>query len=260
MRLEDKVAIVTGGGRGIGRAISMAFASEGAIVTVAARTSSMLDETIRKIEAGGGRAKAIQTDVSDEKQVQRLVAEVVNGYGSIDILVNNSGIRGPTVSVVDLRLQDWNEVLAINLTGSMLCAREVLKQMIPRRKGNIINIGSDGGRFGYPMRSPYCVSKWGVIGLTETLAIEAGQYDIRVNCISPAAVRGERLINVATGRSRATGVPFEELMNKITANYALQRPTEEAEVAAAAVFLASDESSGITGHTLVVNCGHYIVQ
>jgi NAD(P)-dependent dehydrogenase (short-subunit alcohol dehydrogenase family) len=260
MRLKDRVAIVTGGGRGIGKAISLAFASEGAIAVVAARTSSMLDETVERIESGGGKAKAILTDVSDEKQVQGLVAEVINDYGGVDILVNNSGIGGPTVNVVDLKLQEWNEVLAINLTGSMLCAREVLKYMIPRRKGNIINVGSDAGRFGYAMRSPYCVSKWGVIGLTETLAIEAGQYDIRVNCISPAAVRGERLINVVTGRSEATGVPFEDLMGKITANYALQRPTEEVEVAAAAVFLASDESSGITGHTLVVNCGHHIVQ
>ncbi len=260
MRLKDKVSIVTGGGRGIGKAISMAFASEGATVVIAARTSSTLEDAIEEIKSGGGRAKAVQTDVSDERQVQRLVAETINDYGKVDILVNNSGIGGPTVNVVDLRLQDWNEVLAINLTGSMLCAREVLKRMIPRKKGNIINIGSDGGRFGYPMRSPYCVSKWGMIGLTETLAVEVGQYGIRVNCISPAAVRGERLVNVVTGRSKATGVPFEDLMSGITANYSLQRPTEEAEVAAAAVFLASDESSGITGHTIVVNCGHHIVQ
>jgi NAD(P)-dependent dehydrogenase (short-subunit alcohol dehydrogenase family) len=260
MRLKDRVAIVTGGGRGIGKAISTAFASEGATVVIAARTSSRIDDTVEEIKSGGGRAKAIQTDLSDEKQVQRLVAQTINDYGRVDVLVNNSGIGGPTVNVVDLRLEDWNEVLTVNLTGSMLCAREVLKDMIARRKGNIINIGSDGGRFGYPMRSPYCVSKWGIIGLTETLAIEVGQYGIRVNCVSPAAVKGERLINVVTGRSRATGVPFEDLMSKITANYSLQRPTEEAEVAAAAVFLASDESSGITGHTLVVNCGHHIVQ
>lgn len=260
MRLKNKVAIVTGGGGGIGRAISEAFAAEGATVIVAARTLSKLDETVEKIESGGGRVKAIQTDISDEKQVQRMVAETLNDYGKVDILVNNSGIAGPTASVVDLKLQDWNEVLAINLTGSMLCAREVLKHMIPNRKGNIINIGSDGGRFGYPMRSPYCVSKWGIIGLTETLAIEVGEYNIRVNCISPAAVKGERLTNVVMGRSKTTGVPFEELMSKIAVNYALHRPTEEAEVAAAAVFLASDASSGVTGHTLVVNCGHHIVQ
>jgi NAD(P)-dependent dehydrogenase (short-subunit alcohol dehydrogenase family) len=144
MRLKDRVAIVTGGGRGIGKAISMAFASEGAMVVIAARTSSRLDETVEKIKSGRGSVKAIRTDVSDEKQVQRLVTDTLNDYGKVDILVNNSGIGGPTVNVVDLRLQDWNEVLAVNLTGSMLCAREVLKYMIPHRKGNIINIGSDG--------------------------------------------------------------------------------------------------------------------
>ena len=260
MRLKDEVAIITGGGRGIGRAISIAFALEGAMVVIAARTVSLLDETVETIKSEGGRAKAIQTDVSNEKQVRRLVAETLNDYGRVDILVNNSGIGGPTANLVDLKLQDWNHVLEVNLTGSMLCAREVLKHMIPRKKGNIINIGSDAGRFGYPMRSPYCVSKWGIIGLTETLAIEAGQHNIRVNCISPAAVRGERLTNVVKGRSEATDVPFKQLMSKITVNYSLQRPTEEAEVAAAAVFLASDDSSGITGHTLVVNCGHHIGQ
>ena len=264
MRLKDKVAIVTGGGRGIGKAIALAFASEGARLVVAARSLSKLEETAEEINSRGGRAKAVQTDVSDEKQVQQMVAETLNEYGQIDILVNNSGIGGVTASVVDLKLEDWNEVLAIDLTGSMLCAREVLKSMMPRRSGNIINIGAEGGRggngrSGYPMRSPYCVAKMGIIGLTETLAIEVGEYNIRVNCISPAAVRGERVTNVLMGRSQATGVPFDELMSKLTADYSLNRQAEASEIATAAVFLASDESSAITGQILVVNCGLHVV-
>jgi len=264
MRLKDKVAIVTGGGRGIGKAIALAFAFEGATVVVAARTLSKLEETVEEIKSKGGRAKAIQTDVSDEKQVQQMVAQTLNEYGQVDILVNNTGIGGPTANVVDLKLEDWNEVLGIDLTGSMLCSREVLKSMIPRRSGNIINMAAEGGRggdgrAGYPMRSPYCCAKMGIIGLSETLAVEVGEYNIRVNCISPAAVRGERLVNVVKGRSEATGVPFDELMSKITANYSLKRAAEESEVAAAAVFLASDESSAITGQTLVTNCGQHIV-
>ena len=264
MRLKDKVAIVTGGGKGIGKAIALAFASEGATVVVAARTLSKLEETVEEIKSKGGKAKAIQTDVTDEKQVQQMVAQTLDEYGQVDILVNNSGIGGPTASVVDLKLEDWNEVLAIDLTGSMLCSREVLKSMIPHRSGNIINIAAEGGRggdgrAGYPMRSPYCCAKMGIIGLNETLAVEVGEYNIRVNCISPAAVRGERLVNVVTGRSKATGVPSDELMGKITANYSLKRPAEESEVAATAVFLASDESSAITGQTLVTNCGQHIV-
>ena len=264
MRLKDKVAIVTGGGRGIGKAISLTFASEGATVVVAARTLSKLEETAEEIKSKGGRATAIQTDVSDEKQVQQMVAQTLDEHGQIDILVNNSGIGGPTARVVDLKLEDWSEVLAIDLTGSMLCSREVLKHMIPRRSGNIINIAAEGGRggdgrSGYPMRSPYCCAKMGIIGLTETLAVEVGEYNIRVNCISPAAVRGERLVNVVKGRSEATGVPFDELMSKITANYSLKRPTEESEVAATAVFLASNESSAITGQTIIPNCGLHVV-
>jgi NAD(P)-dependent dehydrogenase (short-subunit alcohol dehydrogenase family) len=264
MRLQNKVAIITGGGKGIGRAIALAFASEGARVVMAARTLSAMEETAAEIRAWGGTVKVVQTDITDERQVKRMVAEAIQAFGRIDILVNNSGIAGPTARVVDLDLAKWNEVLAVNLTGGMLCAKHVLKHMIPQKGGGIINIVSEGGRSGdgrsgYPMRSPYCCSKSGLIGLTETLAVEVGEFNIRVNAISPAAVRGERIMNVVQGRAEATGVPFGEVLGKLVENYSLKRPAEEAEVAAAAVFLASNESSAITGQTLVVNCGQHII-
>jgi len=264
MRLHNKVAIITGGGKGIGRAIASAFAAEGASVVMAARTRAILEEAAEEIRAQGGEAQAIQTDITDERQIERMVAETIQAYGRIDILVNNSGIAGPTARVVDLDLAAWNEVLAIDLTGGMLCAKHVLKHMIPQKSGVVINIVSEGGRSGdgrsgYPMRSPYCCSKAGLIALTETLSIEVGEYNIRVNAISPAAVRGERIINVVKGRSEATGLPFEEVMGKLVENYSLKRPAEESEIAAAAVFLASDESSAITGQTLVTNCGQHII-
>ncbi len=259
MRLKDRVAIVTGGGRGIGRAISLAFASEGAIVVAAARTISKLNEVVEEIKSKGRKAKAIQTNVSDEKEVQQLVSQTLDEYGRIDILVNNSGVSGPTANMFELNLNEWKEVLDTNLTGIMLCAKEVLKSMIPRRSGNIINIGSESGRAGHPMRSPYSVSKWGVIGLTETLSIEVGQFNIRVNCISPGAVRGERLVNVVRAKADAMGISFDEQINRVASKSALKRIVEPSEVAAAAVFLASDESSGITGHNLVVNCGLHLI-
>jgi NAD(P)-dependent dehydrogenase (short-subunit alcohol dehydrogenase family) len=264
MRLKDKVAIITGGGRGIGRAISSAFASEGARVVMAARTRSVLEEAAEAIRAQGGNARAIQTDITDEKQIEQMAGETIQAYGRIDILVNNSGIAGPTARLVDLDVKEWNEVLAVDLTGAMLCAKHVLKHMIPQKSGVIINIVSEGGRSGdgrsgYPMRSPYCCSKTGLIALTETLSSEVGEYNIRVNAISPAAVRGERIINVVKGRSKATGLPFDEIMGKLVENYSLKRPAEESEIAAAAVFLASDESSAITGQTLVTNCGQHII-
>jgi NAD(P)-dependent dehydrogenase (short-subunit alcohol dehydrogenase family) len=264
MRLQNKAAIITGGGQGIGRAIALAFAAEGASVVLAARTLAHLEATADEIKAQGGKAKAIQTDIMDENQIEQMVAQTVKTYGKLDILVNNSGISGPTARVVDMDLAKWNEVLAIDLTGSMLCAKHALKQMIPQQSGCIINIVSEGGRggdgrSGYPLRSPYCCAKAGLIGLTETLAIEVGEYNIRVNAVSPAAVRGERINNVVKARAKAAGVPLEEVMGKLVENYSLKRPAEESEVAAAAVFLASEDASAVTGQTLVTNCGQHII-
>jgi NAD(P)-dependent dehydrogenase (short-subunit alcohol dehydrogenase family) len=258
MRLNNKVAIVTGGGVGIGRAISLAFASEGAAVVAAARTLPRLEAVADEIRSGGGRAIAIQTDVSDENQVNKMVAQTLNEYGQVDILVNNSGITGPTINVADIKLDVWNEVLTINLTGAMLCAREVLRNMLPHRSGNIINISSAAGTRGLPMRSPYCVSKWGIIGLTQTLAIEVGEYNIRVNCIAPGIVEGERIKSVMKARAEATGITYEEIASEMSADAALKRMVAVTEIADAAVFLASDESSGITGQTISVNAGRQL--
>lgn len=259
MRMKDKVVIVTGGGKGIGRAISFAFAAEGAIVVMAARDLSGMEATTEEIRSRGGRADAIVTDVRYEDQIKNMVTYTLNKYGQIDILVNNSGIAGPTVNLADIDLNDWNDVMAINLTGPMLCAREILKPMIVARKGNIINISSEGGRSGYPMRGPYSVSKRGLIALTETLAIEAGEYGIRVNCISPGRVRGERIENVVRAKAELMGLTYDEVMTSLTLDCSLKRLVESSEVAAAAVFLASDESSAITGHTLVVSCGKHML-
>jgi len=133
-----------------------------------------------------------------------------------------------------------------------------LKDMIARKSGNIINISSEGGRSGFPMRSPYCVSKMGIIGFTETMAIEVGDYNIRVNCISPAAVRGDRILNAAKAKAATLGIDHEEVLARLIRDFSLKRLIEPSEVAAAAVFLASDESSAITGHNLIVNCGMHI--
>ena len=264
MRLKDKVAIVTGGGKGIGKAISLAFASEGATVVIAGRSVAPLEETAREIRSRNGRALAVPTDVAGEEGVNRMVDRTIEEYGRIDILVNNSGITGPTAAVVDMDLKAWNETLAINLTGAMLCSRGVLRHMIPRKSGTIIMMSSEGGRgcdgkSGYPNRSAYTCSKIGMIGLTESMSVEVGQYGIRVNAISPAGVIGDRILNIIKGRAEAMGISPDELMSKVTTNYSLGRMALESEVASATVFLASDESSAMTGQVLVVNCGHHIL-
>jgi NAD(P)-dependent dehydrogenase (short-subunit alcohol dehydrogenase family) len=259
MRMKQKVVIVTGGGKGLGKAISLAFAAEGATVVIAARDLACMEQTAREIKSGGGTADALVTDVRYEEQVKHMVSHTLDRFGRIDILVNNSALGGPTVNVIDMDLKDWNEVVATNLTGPMLCAREVLKPMIAARKGSIVTISSEGGRSGFAMRSPYAVSKRGVIALTETLAIEVGEYGIRVNCISPGRIRGERVENVARDKAKALGLTYDVVIGTMTADCSLGRFVEPAEVAAAAVFLASDEASAITGETLVVSCGKHML-
>ena len=263
-RLKDKIAFITGGGSGIGKAIAKSFVQEGAAVVLAARNRENLSAAVSELEAMGGKGLAVPMDVTKEQDVIDAVAKAIETYGRIDILVNNSGIGGPTAYVWDLSLEDWNEIIAVDLTGSMLCAREVLKHMVPAGKGGIIiNIGSEGGRSGdgrsgYPMRAGYCCAKMGVIGLTETLARECGPHDIRVNCITAAAVKGARFIRVIQGRADANGISFEEALKTEMKQYSLGRPTEEYELGQTAVFLASDESSAITGQTIVANCGNHM--
>jgi NAD(P)-dependent dehydrogenase (short-subunit alcohol dehydrogenase family) len=259
MRLKDKIAIVTGGGKGIGRAISLAFASEGATVVMAGRDRAALEETAREVQSRGQKGDTIVTDVQYEDQVRKMVEYTLDKYGRIDVLVNNAATGGPTRNFVDLGLDEWNQVIGINLIGPVLCSREALKHMIAARKGNIINISSEGGRSGFAMRSPYAVTKRGVIALTETLAIEAGAHGIRVNCISPGRVNGERVRNVARDKAQALGITYDEVMASMTLDVSLGRFVEPKEVADGAVYLASDESSAVTGHTLVVSCGKHML-
>jgi 3-hydroxybutyrate dehydrogenase len=263
-RLKGKVAFITGGGSGIGKAIAQAMAAEGATAVLAARNQANMDSTLKEIVDGGGKALAIQMDILKEQDVIDAVKKAVDACGGIDVLVNNSGIGGPTCYTWDLKLEDWNEIIGVDLTGSMLCSREVLKHMVPAAKGGIIiNIGAEGGRSGdgrsgYPMRAGYCCAKMGVIGLTETLAREGGPHGIRVNCISAGAVRGPRFVRVMQGRADARGIGLEEMIKLEMKQYSLGRPTEEYELGNTAVFLASDESSAITGQTIVAACGMHM--
>ena len=259
MKLKDKVAIITGGGTGIGKAISLAFANEGAAVVVAARNPSRLEEVAKDIKSRGGKAKAIQTDISNHEQIKRMVAQTIDEFGQIDVLVNNAAAMYPNnADVVDMNLDNWHNTLKVNLTGTMLCSREVLKYMIPRRSGNIINVSSVAGLSGHPTESPYCVSKWGIIGFTEALAIEAGKHSIRVNCISPGASRSKEFENIVRVLAKRVGISYEEMMGKIVDKNSLKRIAEPSEIAACVVFLASDDSSAITGHNLVASCGFHI--
>lgn len=256
MKLEGKVAIVTGGGGGIGRVIALRFAREGAAVIVAGPTDEKLKSVEKEILDSGGRGLAVRADVADEPDVERMVAAAIGEYGRIDILINNAGVAGPTALVQNISLNDWERTFAINLTGAFLCAKHVLPHLIEQQSGCIINITSIAGLQAYAYRSPYCASKWGMIGLTQTLAQEGGPHGITANAIAPGPVRGPRIEQVIRNRAEEMKLPYEEVVRQYVEPTALKRMVEEEDIAAMAVFLASDEGRNITGETLNISAGY----
>jgi 3-oxoacyl-[acyl-carrier protein] reductase len=232
MRLKEKIAIVTGGGRGIGRATALAFAREGAHVAVTARTESEIERVKEEIEALGPRGLAIPGDVSDETYVNDMVNRVVEEFGTVDILVNNAGIhiRSP---VVDMKTEDWDAIMAVNLRGPFLCTRAVLLYMMKQRSGKIINISSDSGRKGWATGSAYCASKFGLLGLTEAVSEEvADAYGINVNALCVGGV------DTIMAREAIAYAGYELDWDKVM---------QPEDIAEACVYLASDESRAIYG-------------
>jgi NAD(P)-dependent dehydrogenase (short-subunit alcohol dehydrogenase family) len=258
--LKDKIAIVTGGAKNIGRAISLKLAEEGATVVAASSTvTTGSDPIVDELRAFGGDADSFRMDIARPQEVRDMIGYVFDRYGKIDILVNNSGIAGPTSKLVDLGLDDWLRVFDINLNGLLVCCQETLKHMIPARSGSIINISSEGGKSGYPLRGPYSVSKRAVIALTDVLAIEVGEYGIRVNTISPGRTQGPRVDHVIRATSEATGRTPEEVLAGMTMDVSLRRFVDASEVAAGVVFLASDDASAITGENLSISAGKHMM-
>jgi len=254
-QLKDQVAIVTGGGYGIGKEIALAYARAGAKLVIAARSEKPMQETVEALKKIGAPAIHIQTDVSKEADCARMAAETVKAFGRIDILVNNAGIAGPTKRITDMSLAEWQETLDIDLTGTWLATRAVLPTMDRQRSGNILNISSGAGRRGYPMRSPYAASKWGMIGLTQTTAGEWGSRGIRCNCICPGPIAGDRIERVMRARAEALKVPYEQVRANFLSQAALNRMATEEECARVALFLVGDASAGMTGQTLNVDAG-----
>ena len=189
--LTGKVAIVTGGGRGIGRAVAIAYARHGAAVVVAARTQAEIDETVAEIESQGGRVLGMTADVSQAQDVEGMVAKAQAAFGQVDILMNNAGVGGPSGAITELSEADWDQTLAVNLTGVFLCCRAVVPAMIAAGGGNIINMSSGAGqpKPRSAVRSlPYQVSKYGLEGLTNGLAIQLRDHKINVNSLLPGRI------------------------------------------------------------------------
>jgi NAD(P)-dependent dehydrogenase (short-subunit alcohol dehydrogenase family) len=249
--LSGKVAIVTGGGTGIGRAIASLFVAEGAAVVIVGRSPAPLAEAARAIGA-----HAIAADVAEEDAVRRLVAETTARFGGIDILVNNAGVTGQVANAEDLDIAQWDETMAINVRGTILCIKHSVPSMRARGGGAIVNMSSLMGLRGYPMRSAYTATKFAVLGITEAVAQEVGVHGIRVNALCPGAVNGELMQRVVAARVAKEGRPADEIIRvNYTDKAALRRWVEPEEVARAALFLASEASSSITGERIKVDAG-----
>lgn len=251
---ERSVAVVTGGGRGIGRSIARALATAGYDLILAARSASEIDAVKAEIEETGGKVAAVPTDLRRLDEIERL-AKVTAGIGPVDLLVNNSGIAGPQGMLWQLDPDDWAETMAVNVDAVFLCSRAFLPAMIERRRGSIVNIGSITGKRPLLGRSPYATSKLALVGLTRTLALETGPFGVRVNLISPGYVEGPRIDWVIARQAEAREVAGSVVREEFTTQSPLGRLTSPEDVAAAVLFLASEAASAITGADINVNAG-----
>ena len=227
MKLKEKVIIVTGGGRGIGRTASIALAANGAKVAVVAKTESEINSVAQEIESKGNVALPIVCDVSNEEQVRTMVKKVNEELGIVDVLINNAAMAF-VKRLIDTKTSDWDKMMAINLRGTFLCTREVIGPMMERRSGKIINVSSRAGREPFANFTAYCTSKYGIIGFTETLAVEMSNYNIFVNVVCP-----DRVITKMSAGSIPDG-DYSDWLN----------PEDLADLF---VFLASDESRSVNG-------------
>ncbi len=249
MRLENKVAIITGSARGMGRVFALRFAREGAKVTVC----DILDcePVAKEIEAIGGEVLALKIDVASEKDTAEMAKKTVDRFGRIDILVNNAAIFGGENFMIppeQLAAKDWNRILEVNVTGLFLVCKAVIPYMKKQGGGKIVNLASTAGLSGLPLFLHYSASKGSVITITRGLATALGEFNINVNAVAPSLVMTEA----------AQGFISEELARQTVNKQLIKRSIQPEDIAGAVLFLASDEADKITGQTLAINAGEYL--
>ena len=243
--------MVTAGGSGIGAVIAQAFAATGARVHTCDVSEAALSELT-------GRDKGITgsvADLGDADAVAAWCTEALDVLGGVDVLVNNAGIAGPTADVENVTLEEWRQCLSVDLDSHFLTCRAVVPHLKAQRSGSIINMSSTAGQVGYGRRTPYSAAKWAVIGLTKSLAIELGRYDVTVNAICPGSVRGARMERVIAAEAAARGVPSEVVEREYTSSQSIGRFVDPREIADMCVFLASPQARMVSGQAIAVD-GH----
>ena len=242
--------VVTAGAAGIGRAIARTFLEHGARVHICD-----VDEAALAAFAGeSAEVSQTRADVSSVTDVERLFHDAERRLGGLDVLVNNAGIAGPTAKVEDIRPQDWERCIAVDLNGMFYCTRRAMPMIKAAGGGSIINLSSIAGRFGFPLRTPYAAAKWAVVGFTQSLAAEAGPDKVRVNCIQPGIVEGERVERIIAAKAEQLGVSTGEILARMVEGVALKTTVTAQDIANTALFLASEAGRHISGQAISV-CG-----
>ena len=253
-KLENCVALITGAGRGIGRAIALAYATEGAKLALAARTRSELEQTAREAQALGASTCIVTVDVSDQHQVDAMVQATLARFGTIDILVNNAGIAGPIGPVHDNDVAAWVQTINVNLIGTFLCCRAVIPVMLRQNRGKIVNLSGAGATGAWRDLSAYTSSKVAVVRLTETLALELDGTNIQVNALGPGSIHTQMWDQLRAGAEAANSTRIYELGKRVTSGGGAS--LEDA--AALAVFLGSDDAGALNGRLVSATTDDYV--
>ena len=257
LKLAGRVAVITGPAKGMGAAITKAFAAEGTQLALLGRDTAAIESVANEVRGAGVQATVVRCDLTDAGQCEQGAAEAKRRFGRIDILVNVAGGSGPIgKSGVETTPQEFEDIVRLNMNGCFHTMRAVLPIMMAERYGKIINVGGTFGMRGRAGRTAYSASKWGLRGLTKSFALEVGAYNINVNCVAPGMVDGPRFREkVCANMAKRLGITIEEAAERHAAEYALKRITIDADVANACLFLASDVSRQITGIDLPVDGG-----
>jgi len=256
MLLKGQKAIITGGGRGIGRAIALRFADEGAAVLVAARTAAEVEKVAAEVRNAGGKAVAVVADVTHEDGCELIYRKAVEEFETVDVLVNNAGVFGPVAAAQNITAEEWDEVMAANLRGAFLMSRLVIPGMLERARGVILNVSSVAAKLAFGYNAPYAASKAGLVALTRTLAGETSGRGLRVNAICPGPVPETKMSQqIGEGLGKIFGLDPKTVLEGALKGILQGRGQTASEVAAAAAFLCSEQAAAITGQAVNVDGG-----